>query len=159
MSPREKTRIKRFTPIQRIFHLFLMVSFLIQAATGLSRMFIETGWGQGLAWVFGGYESCLTIHKYVGIIMLFGFLIHGLYLLSRIDWRQFPRRLLGPDSLLPRPEDMGQALQHMSWILGIDKLLRLDRWGLVKKIDELLLKIAKWPPLNRLDSLMGLDCI
>ena len=159
MNSKKKIRVRRFTPIQRIFHLFLMVSFLIQAATGLSRMFIETRWGKGLAWVFGGYDSCLTIHKYVGIFMLCGFLIHGLYLLSGIDWRRFPRRLLGPDSLLPRPEDMGQALQHMGWILGIDKLLRLDRWGFAKKLDNLFLKIIKLPPLNRLKSLRDMDSI
>jgi thiosulfate reductase cytochrome b subunit len=136
-----------------------MLSFLTQAATGLSRMFIETGWGRGLAWVFGGYESCLTVHKYVGIFMMCGFLVHGLYLLSRIDWRQFPRRLVGPDSLLPRPEDIGQALQHAGWMLGIDKLLRLDRWGVAKKLDGLLLRITRLPPLKRLGSLKELDSI
>jgi cytochrome b subunit of formate dehydrogenase len=130
-----------------------MLSFLTQAATGLSRMFIETRWGQALAWVFGGYESCLTIHKYGGIFMMCGFLIHGLYLLSKIDWRQFPRRLVGPDSLLPRLEDIGQALQHMGWIVGIDKLLRLDRWGYVEKLENWLLKMAKRPPFNRVPYL------
>jgi len=136
-----------------------MGSFLTQAATGLSRMFIETGWGRGMAYLFGGYESCLAIHKYVGIFMMIGFLVHGLYMLSRIDWRQFPRRVVGPDSLLPRAEDIGQALQHAGWMLGIDKLLSLDRWGFMKKIDKSLLKIAKEPPFRRFDSLKNLDSI
>ncbi|MFZ1202095.1 MAG: cytochrome b/b6 domain-containing protein, partial [Desulfobacterales bacterium] len=74
-----RTRIKRFTPIQQLFHLLLIVTFLIQGATGLARMFIETAWGQSLAWVFGGYEACRTLHIYVGILMLCGFALHGIY--------------------------------------------------------------------------------
>ncbi len=159
MSPNKKTRIKRFTPIQRIFHLLLVLSFLGQGATGLSRTFIETRWGQGLAFLFGGYESCLTIHKYVGVFLICVFLIHGLYLFSKIDWRQFPHRLFGPDSLLPRLEDIGQALQHVGWMVGIDKLLRLDRWGYLKRLDDMLKKMTRLPPLNRLDSLKDSDGI
>ena len=72
MSPTTKTRIKRFTPVQQLFHVFLIVSFLIQSATGLARMYIETSWGQGLAYLFGGYEAARTVHVYVGILMLCG---------------------------------------------------------------------------------------
>jgi len=52
-----KTRIRRFSPLQRLFHLFLMLTFLTQASTGLARMFIETRWGKNLAGFFGGYET------------------------------------------------------------------------------------------------------
>jgi hypothetical protein len=72
---------------------------------------------------------------------------------------QLPKKLYGPDSLLPRLEDLGQALQHVGWIIGIDRLLRLDRWGYVNKLDGLLKKVTSLPPLNRLDSLKGVDSI
>jgi len=157
VSPKGKTRIRRFSPVQRLFHVLLILSFLTQGATGLSRMYIETSWGKGLASVFGGYESCLTIHKYVGIFMICWFLIHGLYLFFKIDWRQFPRSLFGPDSLLPRLEDLGQAIQHVAWMLGIDRLLRLDRWGFLKKLDDFLLRITRLPPLNRVSYLKEFD--
>ena len=51
---RPQTRIRRFSPLQRLFHLFLMLTFLTQASTGLARMFIETRWGKNLAGLFGG---------------------------------------------------------------------------------------------------------
>ena len=76
MDRTPKKRIKRFTPVQQLFHVFLMVSFLVQSATGLSRMYIETAWGKNLAAVFGGYEAARTIHIYVGLFMLVGFLLH-----------------------------------------------------------------------------------
>ncbi len=135
MSPKTKTRIKRFTPLQRIFHLLLMLSFLTQGATGLARMYIETAWGKGLSRFFGGYESALTIHIYVGIFMICGFVIHGIYMLFKINWRQFPGSLYGPDSILFRPKDLKDFFQHIAWFLGITKAPEFDRWGYWEKFD------------------------
>jgi cytochrome b subunit of formate dehydrogenase len=118
-----------------VFHLLLIFSFLTQGATGVARMYIETSWGRTLAWIFGGYESCRTIHIYVGIIMMCGFALHCLYLLFRINWRDFPGSLFGPDSLLPRPKDIKDFFQHIGWFLGIAKPPEFDRWGYWEKFD------------------------
>ena len=108
-------RIKRFTPVQRLFHLLLMLSFLTQAATGLARLYIETNWGRFLASIFGGYNKTLTIHWWVGIFMLALLGIHIIYVLSRIDWRHVPKSVYGPDSILPRKEDL---FRHCSILVG-----------------------------------------
>ena len=109
-------RIKRFTPVQRVFHLLLMLSFVMQATTGLSRMYIKTAWGRFLASLFGGYDTALSIHVAVGIFMLALFISHIVYLAVKIDWRGFPKSVYGPDSLLPRLEDGRQILQHIGWM-------------------------------------------
>ena len=96
------TRIKRFTPVQRVFHLLLMLSFLTQAFTGLARLYIETNWGRFLASIFGGYNMAHTIHWWVGIFMLALLGVHVIYVLIHIDWRRFPKSVYGPDSILPR---------------------------------------------------------
>ena len=128
-------RIRRFSFAQRLFHFLLMLSFLTQAGTGLSRMYIETQWGRFLASLFGGYQWALTIHKWVGIFMLGLFCVHLFYVLSKIDWRRFPRGIQGPDSLLPRWADATQALQHVRWFLGNAKPPQFDRWGYWEKFD------------------------
>ena len=102
MSPTAKTRIKRFTPLQRLFHLLLMLAFLTQGATGLARMYGQTPWGHNLGALFGGYDAARTIHIYVGIFMICGMALHALYMLFKINWRGFPGSLFGPDSLLPQ---------------------------------------------------------
>jgi cytochrome b subunit of formate dehydrogenase len=130
-------RIKRFTPAQRLFHLLLMLSFATQAATGLSRLYIGTDWGRFLASLFGGYKQALTIHWWGGLFMLTLLGVHMLYVLSGIDWRRFPKSIYGPDSLLPRKEDLTQALQHVAWLLGLSKPPRFDRWGYWEKFDYL----------------------
>ena len=135
MSPTTKNRIKRFSPLQRIFHLLLMLSFLTLGATGLSRLYIGTSWGRSLSRLFGGYESALTVHIYVGIFMGCGFLIHALYLFFVIDWRNFPASLYGPDSLLPRGKDIKDFFHHIGWFLGIKDAPQFDRWGYWEKFD------------------------
>jgi cytochrome b subunit of formate dehydrogenase len=135
MSPNSKTRIRRFSPVQRLFHLLLILCFMTQAFTGLARMYIETVWGQKLAWVFGGYTPSRTVHIYVGIFMIFIFALHILYMISRVNWREFPRSLFGPDSMLPQPRDLKESIQHFGWLLGMAKAPRFDRWGYWEKFD------------------------
>jgi thiosulfate reductase cytochrome b subunit len=135
MSTESKIRIKRFTPVQRCFHLMLMLAFLIQAATGLGRMYIETSWGKAVTWVFGGYEMSRDIHVAVGFLLIFGFLVHVGYLLARIDWRRFPQSLTGPDSLLLLPGDLKDFFRHIAWFLGAKQAPQFDRWGYWEKFD------------------------
>jgi len=97
-----------------------MLTFLIQSATGLARMFYETSWGKGLGYVFGGYEAARTIHVYVGIIMLCGLALHIIYLLFTINWRNFPRSLFGPDSLMFRIKDIKEGVERIKWALDPD---------------------------------------
>lgn len=135
MNSETKNRIRRFTPVQRLFHLLLMLSFLTQGATGLARMYIETPWGKWLSWIFGGYESALTVHVWVGIFMICGFGVHFFYVVFKIDWRNFPGSLFGPDSLLVQPRDIKAFFQHVGWFLGIAKAPQFDRWGYWEKFD------------------------
>ena len=132
---KDERRIIRFSLGQRLFHFLLMLSFLTQAATGFSRMFIETHWGGALAAFFGGYNSALIIHKWVGIFMLVLFGAHLLYILWKIRWRRFAAYLKGPDSLLPRWADVRQAFQHVGWFLGRSEAPAFDRWGYWEKFD------------------------
>lgn len=129
------TRIRRFTPPQRAFHLILMLTFALQSATGLARMYVGTEWGKRLAGLFGGYAGTLTIHKWVGLFMLSTLIVHLSYILITIDWRRFPKSIYGPDSLLPRWEDLGQILQHLGWLIGLKEPPRFDRWGYWEKFD------------------------
>jgi cytochrome b subunit of formate dehydrogenase len=119
-----------------MFHLGLMICFLIQAASGLGRMFMQTSWGQGLCWIFGGYDAARTVHIYIGILLLCWFALHVLYVLAKINWKGFPGGLFGPDSLIPHPSDIQQAFQHLKWFLGLRKKPpEFDRWGYWEKFD------------------------
>jgi len=130
-----KSRIKRFGITDRLFHLFLMLTFIIQAATGFSRLFITTGWGKKLSYVFGGYETALIIHKWAGALMIVGFLVHTIYLLTRIKWGNFIKSIFGPDSLVPNLYDVKHLWQRTLWIFGLGAPPRLNRWTYWEKFD------------------------
>jgi cytochrome b subunit of formate dehydrogenase len=136
VSPHADTRIKRFTGLQRIFHLGLMIAFLIQGASGLSRMFMEAEWGRALGWIFGGYEGARTIHIRGGIFMLCWIAMHIVYILFNIRWKKFSENLLGPDTLLPQPRDAKEFFQHIAWFVGLrSKPPAFGRWGYWEKFD------------------------
>lgn len=135
MNATPKMRIKRFTPLQRLFHAVLMLTFLFQGATGLAHMYAETSWGKWVGGLFGGYEAAKAIHNQIGIFMICGFLVHAVYLLFKINWKNFPGSLMDPDSILPRPADVKQFFQHIGWFLGFAKPPAFDRWGYWEKID------------------------
>jgi len=135
MNSLDGGRIRRFTPIQRLFHLILMLCFLTQGATGLSRLYIETAWGQWLAWIFGGYGTAGTIHKIVGVAMFLAFGTHLIYVLFKIKWQSGPRALFGPDSLVPHPRDIKNFFLHIGWFLHLSRHPRFDRWGYWEKFD------------------------
>lgn len=127
-------KIKRFSPFQRLFHLLLMTSFLIQAVTGVGRMYIETNFGKGLVAPFGGFYGALTVHRWVGVFMLILFVIHLTYLLA-VLLKSGKKTISGPDSIIPRSSDIKPALQHLGWMLGIKKHPKFERWAYWEKFD------------------------
>jgi cytochrome b subunit of formate dehydrogenase len=112
-----------------------MLTFLIQAATGFSRTFYATAWGKNLSYLFGGYENSLVIHKWVGALMIAGFLIHSVYLLTRIRWHSPGKSIFGPDSLVPNLSDIKHLGQRILWFFGLGSPPKLDRWSYWEKFD------------------------
>lgn len=135
MTSPGKMRLKRFTVVQRLFHLGLMLAFVIQATTGLARLYAQTSWGKGLTSLLGGPDQVLGIHKVVGVLLITLFAGHVLYALTRIKWTQFPARLFQPDSLIPQPADIGQFIRHTLWLAGLAPPPQFDRWTYWEKFD------------------------
>ena len=130
-----QTRLKRFSVSDRLWHLGLILAFMLLSVTGIAWMYLETPWGQGLAELFGGYVNVLEIHRIAGLVMLAGFVLHVLYQLYRIDWRRFPGSLLGPDSLVFQWVDVKGFFAHLGWIFGLTEHPRFDRWTWWSKFD------------------------
>jgi cytochrome b subunit of formate dehydrogenase len=130
-----ETRIKRFTLAHRLFHLFLMLTFLLQTATGFSRMYIATSWGRKVNSFLGGYDTSLAVHQWAGVVMIAGFLIHTVYLLLRVNWKAPVRDIFGPDSLVPNLTDLKQFGQQVRWFFGLGPPPRFNRWTYWEKFD------------------------
>lgn len=127
--------VRRFNVPQRLFHLVLVVGFMLLSVTGLAWMFIETAWGRWLAAPFGGYTGALQVHRITGLALLTGFGLQVLYLLYKVDWRHLMRTLTGPDSMVFQWRDVKDFYRHLGWILGLVEEPRFDRWSWWQKFD------------------------
>jgi len=129
------THVRRFTPVDRLMHLLLVVTFMTLAVTGAARAFGETDWGRQLLWLFGGHQRANTIHIIAGWVMTAGFVVHIVVVLARVDWRQPVRALFGPDSLVPTWRDLGDFARQLGWFLGLARPAPFDRWSYQEKFD------------------------
>ncbi len=127
--------VKRFDKTQRLSHLFLMITFLIQSGTGFGRLFITTDFGRSLTTVFGGYQTAIVVHFWVGVLMIAGFAMHIIYLATRINWKDLVKSMFGPDSLVLGPQDAQHLFQRILWTIGFGSSPKLDRWAYWEKFD------------------------
>lgn len=130
-----RVNVKRFTGVQILFHLGLIVIFMLLSVTGVAWMFIETDWGKMLAEPFGGYTGALEVHKITGLVLLAFFGVHILYTIANIDWKHPSRTLFGPDSIVFQWRDVKDIFRHLGWILGLAKAPQFDRWSWWEKFD------------------------
>lgn len=131
----KQVRVIRFSVLHRLFHLFIMVTFLTQAVTGLCQLLYATSWGKAVTNFFGGYESVTTIHIRVGVIMLLGFGVHIVYILLKVEWKSLRQSLFHPDSLVPRLQDAIHLGQQIRWFFGLGPPPAFDRWTYWEKFD------------------------
>lgn len=127
--------VKRFTVTQMLFHFVLIITFMLLSVTGLAWMYIETSWGKYMAGLFGGYTQTLEVHKITGLILLAGFVMHIIYMLYKIDWKNISRSLMSPDSMVFQWRDIKDFFHHLGWIIGISKQPRFERWSWWEKFD------------------------
>jgi cytochrome b subunit of formate dehydrogenase len=131
----DQVRIIRFSIFDRLFHIFIMVTFLIQAATGMGRLLYTTSWGKFVVSLFGGYESATTIHNTVGVLMIIAFVVHIAYILAKVEWKSWRKSLFDADSLVPRPKDVVHLGQKIRWFFGLGPPPEFDRWTYWEKFD------------------------
>jgi cytochrome b subunit of formate dehydrogenase len=131
----DQVRIVRFNIFDRLFHVFIMVTFLIQAITGMGRLLYGTNWGKGVVNFFGGYDRTSAIHNTVGILMIIAFAVHIAYVLTKVEWRTWRQSLFDPDSLVPRRVDMIHLGQKIRWFFGLGPPPAFDRWTYWEKFD------------------------
>lgn len=128
-------RLRRFTPVMQLWHLALIIIFMLMTVSGLAWMYVETPWGKTLSSLFGGPQQAVEVHKIAGLVLLAGFAMHIVYALGKVDWSGFPGSLGGPDMLLMNRSDVGNIFRHVGWIFGLCKAPRFERWTWWGKFD------------------------
>lgn len=102
----------RFTTVQRLEHLVLMVSFTTLALTGLPQKYAATGLGEGLLVLLGGIEAVRIVHRISAIVLVLATIAH----VVEVAYRLFVERT--PLSMAPRVGDVKNALGTFLYNVG-----------------------------------------
>jgi len=127
----------RFTRLQRILHICMIVSFMCLALTGLTLKFSYTGWAAVLSHLLGGFESAGYIHRSAAVVMFGVFITHlvDLYRLKKRQHGSWRALLLGPSSMLPTRRDLTEFVATLKWFVGRGERPAYGRWTYWEKFD------------------------
>ncbi len=127
----------RFSRLNRVLHIAMIVSFMSLAFTGLTLKFSYTSWASAVSHVLGGFETAGYIHRAAASLMFGIFIAHITDLVQRkrregVTWRAFLR---GPDTMLPTLQDAKDAWGSIKWFLGFGPRPAYGRWTYWEKFD------------------------
>ncbi len=132
-----KLEVQRFTRLQRLLHILMIVSFLSLALTGLTLKFAYTKWAYILSHILGGFESTGFIHRFAAVIMLGVFATHliDLYRLKKKEGKSFLQLIFNPDSMMFNKKDWQDFKESMKWFLGKGERPQYGHWTYWEKFD------------------------
>ncbi|MFC2163963.1 cytochrome c3 family protein [Acidobacteriota bacterium] len=129
--------IQRFTTGQRIMHIFVILSFMGLALTGMMLKFASMPWARFLSDLLGGVEVAGRIHRFSAVIT-FGYFFAHIYAMIRTKfktkttWRQL---VFGKRSLWFNKKDLKDFWGSLKWFLGLGPRPDYGRWTYWEKFD------------------------
>ncbi len=132
-----KMQFQRFTRLNRILHIMMIISFISLALTGMTLKFSYTGWAAILSHLLGGFESAGYIHRFFAVVMVSIFITHivGLTKLKKKEYKSWKKLLLSPDSMLFNKKDLNDFIASIKWFIGKGERPQYGRWTYWEKFD------------------------
>ncbi len=129
--------IQRFTRAQRVTHIFVILSFVLLALTGMMLKFAHMPWARTFAIIFGGVEGAGNIHRLAAIITFGYFFSHiiavvRLKIRTHISWKEM---IFGKNSLMFNARDLKDFYGSVKWFLGLGDRPQYGRWTYWEKFD------------------------
>jgi cytochrome b subunit of formate dehydrogenase len=128
----------RFTPMERVLHVLVIISFSGLVITGLPLRFSYAPWARALVRLVGGLQAAGLLHRFCAIVTFGYFFAHVATLTYR--WFHTTDKLglfWGPNSMVPQPKDVRDIIQMFKWFLGRGERPRFDRFSYMEKFDYL----------------------
>jgi len=129
--------IQRFTTGQRLTHVFVILSFVGLALTGMTLKFANMPWAKVLADLFGGVEAAGRIHR-VSAVITFGYAFAHLFSIFRMKLKTktpLKKIIFGKRSLWFNKKDFRDFIGSIKWFLGLGPRPEYGRWTYWEKFD------------------------
>ncbi len=139
MEEGKKVYFRRFNRNQRITHLFVIISFLTLALTGMMLKFAHMEWAKFLANMIGGVRTAGILHRF-GAIITFGYFSFHLYNLIKLKRKKrltLTKFIFGNDSLWFNGQDIKDFIATIKWFVGRGPRPKYGRWTYWEKFDYL----------------------
>jgi cytochrome b subunit of formate dehydrogenase/nitrate/TMAO reductase-like tetraheme cytochrome c subunit len=138
-APKEEGNlyIRRFNRKQRITHLFVIVSFLTLALTGMMLKFAHMEWAKVLPTHVGGFAPARVLHR-IGAVITFGYFafhIINLVKLKREKRLSATAFIFGKNSLWFNRQDVRDFVATIKWFVGRGPRPNYGRWTYWEKFD------------------------
>jgi len=132
-----ETQIERFSRLNRILHVLMIVSFISLALTGMTLKFSYTSWAVFLSKLFGGFELAGYVHRFAAFIMFIVFITHiiDLIRIKRKEKKTLKEFLFDQDSMLFNKHDLKDFIDSLKWFLGLGERPEYGRWTYWEKFD------------------------
>ena len=131
----ESPHYRRFTPVQSVMHVVLVVTFLGLAATGLPLRYSTAPSSAALARAVGGFPAIIFFHKFCAVILSVDFLAHVGLIGYRVVFRKEWSLLWGPNSMVPRLKDLQDFIGQLRWLVFLGPRPKFDRFIYWEKLD------------------------
>lgn len=130
-------QFQRFTRLNRVLHILMIVSFMTLALSGMTLKFSYTKWAVILSHLLGGFESAGYIHRFAAVIMFSVFITHliDLFNQKRKDSKSIFKMIFGKDSMMFNKKDLQDFINSMKWFLGLGDRPQYGRWTYWEKFD------------------------
>ena len=128
---------KRFTAPQRITHLFVIISFMSLALTGMMLKFSSMPWARFIADLLGGVVVAGTIHRFAAVIT-FGYFVYHISSLIKlkkargVSWKNF---IFDHQSLMFNLNDLKDFFATVKWFFALGPRPQYGRWTYWEKFD------------------------
>ncbi len=120
----------RFSPLQRVEHLLVMIFFIMLVITGLPQRFFEASWAAWIIMKLGGIDITRFIHRVFGIL----FAALAVWHLGRVTLLVLLRK--ARPSMIPTFKDFSDAIGTLKYYLGLsEEQPRFDRYDYRQKFE------------------------
>ncbi len=129
--------IQRFSPTQRVTHIFVILSFIALALTGMILKFAGMPWAQILSNLFGGVETAGNIHRFAAVITFGYFIAHliSIFRMKKTTRKSWKTMIFGENSMWFSKKDIKDFFGTLKWFLGRGPRPKYGRWTYWEKFD------------------------
>ena len=136
-EPGEKVYVRRFTKSQSITHLFVVVSFLSLAFTGMILKFAYMDWAKFFVKLIGGAYSAGIIHRIAAVVTFgyFSYHVYSLFKMKKEKGLSMKDFIFGKNSLMFNGQDVKDFWASMKWFTGTGPRPSYGKWTYWEKFD------------------------